>query len=64
MTEVGDPDTYVRENRDRLIKIFKHGSDDFVRAFALAAIVEYGSEPDLEMLRRDLDRAEEMYESE
>ena len=51
------PDEYVRENHDTLVKIIKHGTDDFVRAFALAALVEYGEEPDIEQVRRELDRA-------
>lgn len=54
-----DPDQYVRENRDALVKIIKHGTDNFVRAFALAALVEYGDEPDIEHVRRELDRAAE-----
>lgn len=51
------PDEYVRENQDTLVRIIKHGTDDFVRAFALAALVEYGEEPDIEQVRRELDRA-------
>ena len=51
------PDEYVQENQDTLVKIIKHGTDDFVRAFALAALVEYGEEPDIERVRRELDRA-------
>ena len=51
------PDEYVRENQDTLVEIIKHGTDDFVRAFALAALVEYGEEPDIERVRRELDRA-------
>ena len=51
-----DPDEYVQENRETLVKIIKHGNDDFVRALALAALVEYGGEPALEAVRRDLDR--------
>ena len=51
------PDEYVQENQDTLVKIIKHGTDDFVRAFARAAHVEYGEEPDIEHVRRELDRA-------
>ncbi|MFC3957581.1 hypothetical protein [Halovivax cerinus] len=57
MSQPKDPDEYVRENRETLVKIIKHGNDDFVRALALAAIVEYGGEPDLEKVRREVDRA-------
>lgn len=60
MTETPDPDGYVRENRETLVKIIKHGNDDFVRALALAAIVEYGGEPELEKVRHELDRADEL----
>ncbi|AXG11666.1 hypothetical protein [Haloplanus rubicundus] len=53
-----DPDRYVRENRETLVRIIKHGNDDFVRALALAAIVEYGGDPEIQTLRRELDRLE------
>lgn len=52
-----DPDDYVREHRDTLVDIIKHGTDPFVRALALAALVEYGDDPDLERVRYELDRA-------
>lgn len=52
-----DPDEYVQEHRETLVDIIKHGNDDFVRAFAIAVLVEYGGEPDLEQVRRELDRA-------
>jgi hypothetical protein len=55
-----DPDRYVRENRETLVRIIKHGNDDFVRALALAAIVEYGGEPEVETLRRELNRLDEL----
>jgi len=55
-----DLDEYVRENRATLVRIIKHGNDDFVRSLALAAVVEYGGEPELEKVRRELDRAVEM----
>lgn len=55
-----DPDRYVRENRDTLVEVIKHGNDDFVRALALAAIVEYGGDPEREQLRRELDRLDEL----
>lgn len=55
-----DPETYVRENRETLVEILKHGNDDFVRALALAALVEYGDEPDREAVRRELDQIEQL----
>lgn len=58
-----DPDEYVRENRETLVKIIKHGNDEFVRALALAALVEFGGDPDIEQVRRELDRAEELRRS-
>jgi hypothetical protein len=58
-----DPDEYVREHRETLVEIIKHGTDPFVRAFALAALVEYGEEPDLDRVRHELDRATERGES-
>jgi len=60
MTESDDPAQYVRENRETLVDIIKHGNDDFVRALAMSAIVEYGGEPELEKVRHELDRVAEM----
>ena len=58
--EAIDPDEYVRNNRKALVRIIKHGNDDFVRALALAAIVEYGGDPDIEKVQRELERAAEV----
>lgn len=55
-----DPDEYVRNNRDTLVRIVKHGNDDFVRSLALAALVEYGEDPDIEKVRRELEKAARM----
>jgi hypothetical protein len=62
MTESGliDPDEFVRNNRETLVRIIKHGNDDFVRALALAALVEYGYDPDLEKVQRELEKAAEL----
>jgi len=54
-----DINEYVRENRETLVEILKHGTDPFVRALALAALVEYGAEPDLEKVRREVERVVE-----
>jgi hypothetical protein len=54
-----DPDEYVRDNRETLIRIVKHSNDEFVRALCLAAIVEYGDEPSVDDIQNDLDRLEE-----
>jgi hypothetical protein len=59
-TSSANPDEYVRENRETLIKILMHGNDDFVRALAWAALIEYGGQPDFEKVRAELERAEEM----
>jgi len=58
-----DPDEYVRNNREALVAIIKYGNDDFVRSLSLAALVEYGGDPDIEKVRRELEKAAEMKES-
>ena len=55
-----NPDEYVRENCETLVEVIKHGTDPFVRALAFAALVEFGDDPDLERVRRELDRAEKL----
>ena len=59
-----NPDEYVRENCETLVEVIKHGTDPFVRALALAALVEFGSDPEIERVRRELDRAEKLEGSE
>lgn len=54
-----NPDTYVRENRETLIRIVMHGDDEFVRALALAALVEYGDDPELHTVKRELEKMTE-----
>lgn len=51
-----DPETYVRENKDTLVRIIKHGNDRWTRAMAMAALVEYGDDPDVDVVREELDR--------
>lgn len=58
-----DPEEYVRENRETLVEVIKHGNDDFVRALVLAALVEYGGDPEFEQVRREIDRAAELEET-
>lgn len=59
-----DADEYVHENCETLVEVIKHGTDPFVRALALAALVEFGDDPELERVRRELDRAEKLEGSE
>lgn len=58
-----DAKRYVRENRETLIEIIIHGSDQFVRALAFSALMEFGKDPDLEKLRQEIDRMEKSEES-
>lgn len=56
------PETYVREHRETLLKIIKHGDDGFVRALCLAALVKYGRDPDVEQLQEEVARLDELRE--
>lgn len=53
-----DPDTYVRENKEQLRRVVKHGDSKWARAMALAALVEYGDDPDIDRLRHEIDTME------
>lgn len=50
------PKEYVQQNKQTLVRLLKHSNDDFVRALALAAIVEFGEDATLESIEADLDR--------
>lgn len=51
-----NPNNYVREHKETLIEIVKHGDDEFVRALALAALVEYGDDPELHTVQREVEK--------
>lgn len=53
-----DPETYVRENRETILRVIRHGDDEFTRALAIAALVKYGPDPDVEQVKADIDRME------
>ncbi len=57
-----DPQTYVNDNEETLVRIIKHSSNTFVRALALAALVEYGDDPTTEAVTEDLKHFEESRE--
>ena len=54
-----DPARYVEENQETLTEIIKHSSNKFVRALAIAALVEYGDNPDVEQLLDELEAIRE-----
>lgn len=58
----GDPNEFVEENREALLRILKRGDDEFVRALALSALIEFGQDPDLEDVERELRRARDREE--
>ncbi len=56
------PSEYVRENKEQLERLIKHSNNDFVRALAIAAFVEYGEDPSVESITKDLERINELEE--
>ena len=56
------PNEYVRENKEQLERLIKHSNNDFVRALAIAAFVEYGEDASVEAITKDLERIKELEE--
>jgi len=56
MGQSTDPEQYVNTNEDKLVRIIKHSSNDFPRALALAALIEYGDDATIESVATDLER--------
>ena len=54
-----NPTQYIQQNKETLIRLLKHSNDDFVRALALAAIVEFGDNATKESIEADLLRLRE-----
>lgn len=59
MSRPSSPEEYVDENTDELCRIIKHSSSRFSRALALAALVEYGTDPSVESVIEDLERLQD-----
>ena len=55
----GSPNEFVRENRDLLVRLLKHGNDEFVRGLALAALLEDGDDPLIKDIVRELERVQD-----
>lgn len=53
-----DPEEYVRENRDVLLRVIRHGDDEFTRGLAIAALMEYGPDPTMDTVVDDIRRME------
>ena len=47
---------YVRENRETLAYVLKHGEDETVRSLALAVLLRGSTERDREVVKREIDR--------
>lgn len=57
ITEYENPEEFVSQERDTLVKIVRHGDDTYVRALAICALVEWGDDPSLETVKQELDAA-------
>lgn len=61
MIDVEDinPEEYVQENRNRVIRIVRHCDDPFARACAWTLLDRYTPDKDLEQLHDELDAVTE-----
>ena len=57
------PNEYVRENQQQLERLIKHSNNDFVRALAIAAFIEYGEDASVDSITEDLERMREWKEN-
>lgn len=57
MNDIGDvdPETFVAENREQVVKVIRHSSDPFIRACAWTLLDRYSDDPDLEELHEELE---------
>jgi hypothetical protein len=56
------PREYVQQNREQLERLIRHSDNDFVRALAIAAFIEYGEDASIESITKDLERIKEFDE--
>lgn len=57
---IDSPEVYVQENMETLIEIIKHSDDTFLRSLCLAAIVKFGNDPDIDELKEEITRVDEL----
>lgn len=50
-----DPETYVEENRQKLLAVVRHSDDPFIRACAWALLDRYTPATDVDQLHDELD---------
>lgn len=53
------PERFVRQNRETLLRVIRHGDDEFVRALAIAVLVEYGDNPTRDQIIREVEQITE-----
>lgn len=58
MTIINDPEQWVRENRDSLLRVIRHGDDSFTRALAVSVLMEYGPDPSMDQVIDDIKQLE------
>lgn len=46
---------WVRENRDLLAEVLRHGDDPYARACALVLLKEVGTERDIDAVKREVE---------
>ncbi|MFD1512487.1 hypothetical protein [Halomarina rubra] len=51
-----NPERYVRENREKLVRVLRHGSDEFARACAWTLLDEYCDDVAFEQIEEELRR--------
>jgi len=50
-----DPETFVEENRERLVQIIRHSDDPFARACAWTMLDRYTPDREIDELHEELD---------
>lgn len=50
-----DPETFVEENRERLVQIIRHSDDPFARACAWSMLDRYTPDREIDELHEELD---------
>ncbi|MDJ1433546.1 hypothetical protein [Halostagnicola sp. A-GB9-2] len=54
---------WVKENRDMLVRILRHGTDGYARACAWALLDRGASDPELEQIENELDALRQQREA-
>jgi len=58
--DIDDPETFVRQNKEMLVRILRHSDNSYARACAWAILDAGTDDPEIEQLENELQQLKEV----